>query len=253
MQPLTISLISFGFIFTGSLLGFYLGRVLPKPHVSDDSKETVKMAWGIVATMSALVLGLLVASAKNSFDTVNNGSTEAAAKVIILDHILVQYGPDSVGARNELRQAVDSAIKNDDQNEKMSLSSTDLENGNGMEQVQEKINALVPTNDAQRALLSQAKKISDDLFLARVLVVEQSQTFLPNILFVALVAWLAMLFMGISLFAPRNRTVLTTLFLCSASLSFAIFLINDLSHPLHGMIKISNAPMREALEYVNRH
>src|SRR5476651_1696373 len=86
MEPLTISLISFAFIFSGALSGFYCGHRLPEHHLSSESKDAVKMGWGIVATMSALVLSLLVASAKNTFDTVNSESTQDSAKLIVLNH-----------------------------------------------------------------------------------------------------------------------------------------------------------------------
>ena len=80
MDPVTLSLISFVFILGGALFGFYLGSVLPENHLSQESREAVKMGWGIIATMSALVLGLLVASAKNTFDVVGVEYTDAAVK-----------------------------------------------------------------------------------------------------------------------------------------------------------------------------
>jgi Protein of unknown function (DUF4239) len=253
MTPLTVSLITFGCISAGALSGFGLGLILPEHHLSSDSKDAVKMAWGVLATMSALVLGLLVASAKNSFDIVNNEVTEVAAKILVLNHILILYGPQADVARNELHQAVAAAIKRDWPNEAISAStSTAVEKGNGMEGVRDKLNELSPATDAQRGLLSQAEQISDDLMLARWLVIEESRTLLPAILFVPLVAWLTLLFTGIGLLAPHNKTVLTASFLGSFSLAVAIFLINDLSHPLSGVITVSSAPMRDALGYLSQ-
>ena len=63
----------------------------------------------------------------------------------------------------------------------------------------------------------------------------------------ALVFWLTILFVGLGLLAPHNRTILVTLILCSISVSIAIFLINDLSHPLKGIIKVSCDPMLDVL------
>jgi hypothetical protein len=252
MTPLTISLITFACIFAGALVGFYLGLILPEHHLSNDSKDAVKMTWGILATMSALVLGLLVASAKNSFDTVNNEIVEVAAKILVLNHVLLLYGPEADAARTELHQAVATAIEHDWPNEAPSTSaSSTAGKGNGMEPVRDKIYMLSPANDAQRALLSQAAQISSDLLLARWLVIEESRTLLPNVLFIPLVAWLTILFAGIGLLAPHNKTVLTASFLGSLSLAVAIFLINDLSHPLSGIIEVSSAPMHDALDYLS--
>jgi Protein of unknown function (DUF4239) len=252
MTPLTISLITFACIFAGALTGFYLGLILPEHHLSNDSKDAVKMTWGILATMSALVLGLLVASAKNSFDTVNNEIVEVAAKILVLNHVLLLYGPEADAARSELHHAVADAIKQDWPNEAASGAfSGAVAKSNGMEPVRDELNKLSPTSDAQRALLSQAVQISGDLLLARWLVIEESRTLLPNVLFIPLVAWLTILFAGIGLLAPHNKTVLTASFLGSLSLAVAIFLINDLSHPLSGIIEVSSAPMHDALDYLS--
>jgi hypothetical protein len=113
MEPITISLISFAFIFSGAMAGFISARRLPATHLTPDSRDAVKMGWGIVATMSALVLGLLVASAKNTFDTVSSASTDSSAKIIVLNHTLIEYGPDADKVRGDLRTAVASAIKRD--------------------------------------------------------------------------------------------------------------------------------------------
>jgi hypothetical protein len=253
MNSIVMGSICFGCISSGTALGFYLGRNLPKHHLDDDSKDTIKMAWGTVATMSALVLSLLLASAKSSFDTVSGENTQAATKIILLDHVLARYGPETRQVRDDLRNDVAAAIQKmwPKANSVVSASAV-LEGGNGMERVQDDLSRLTPLNDSQRGLLSQAQLLCGDLLQARWLVVEQSRTGLPNILFVILVSWLAMLFVGLGLFAPRNKTVLIVLFICNLSFSTAIFLINEMNHPLDGMMKISNAPMLKALEHLGQ-
>ena len=47
-----------------------------EPHVSAESKDAVKLGIGLIATMTALVLGLLVSTAKSSFDTKHNELTQ---------------------------------------------------------------------------------------------------------------------------------------------------------------------------------
>jgi hypothetical protein len=100
--------------------------------------------------------------------------------------------------------------------------------------------------DEQHALQSQAAVASQDLAKRRWLVIEQSRTSLPSALFFALVFWLTLLFLGLGLFSPHNKTVLVMLILCSLSVSIAIFLINDLSHPMRGVIEISSGSMPDS-------
>jgi hypothetical protein len=254
MNPVTLSLISFVFILGGALFGFYLGSVLPEDHLSQESREAVKMGWGIIATMSALVLSLLVASAKNTFDVVGVEYTDVAVKLIVLNHILAEYGVEADGVRSHLISAVAASIKRDFPDEKISSTvPAAAQHSNLMEGIYDEVRKLTPATDEQRKLLSQAEQASADLSINRWRIIEQSRTYLPNGLFIALVFWLAILFVGLGLFAPRNPTVLLMLVLCSLSVSIAIYLINDLSHPLRGIIQVSSAPILDAFNQMTPH
>ena len=252
MDPLTISLISFGCILASAVTGFVLARFLPEHHLNSESRDAVKMGWGIVATMSALVLGLLVASAKNTYDTANTESTETAAKLVVLNHKLVQFGPDADGVRSSLRSAIASAIKRDypDVNLEADVPAA-AENANVMEGFSDRLITLTPKTDAQQVILAQAKQLTIELNLARWLLIEQSKNPLPLTLIVAVVFWLSILFLGLGLFCPNNHTVLIMLILCSVSVSVAIFLVNDMSHPFKGLITVSPGAMLDVWGHLN--
>src|SRR5262245_46427815 len=98
--------IVFACVFGSALLGMLLRPVLPMEHLSADSKDVMKMAMGLVATMAALVLGLLTASAKSSFDTLDGEIKQAASQVIVLDHTLAEYGPETKDTRDLIRRAI---------------------------------------------------------------------------------------------------------------------------------------------------
>src|SRR3954468_4821304 len=110
-SSLELGLISAGCIFGGVLLGLLLRRLLPDQHLQDESKDTIKLGAGMVATVSALVLGLLVASAKNAFDTTDEEITQRAAKIIFLDRLLADYGPETKATREQLRRTVAAMIE----------------------------------------------------------------------------------------------------------------------------------------------
>src|SRR5215472_14754456 len=90
--------------------GMWIRRLLPEHHLSGDTKDTVKLAMGLVATMSALLLGLLVSSAKGSYDAERNQVIQMAAKIAFLDRVLGVYGPEAAGARTLLRAAVEEEL-----------------------------------------------------------------------------------------------------------------------------------------------
>jgi Protein of unknown function (DUF4239) len=253
MTSLTIALICAGCIFGGVLLGMWLRHLLPDHHLSSDSKDTVKLGAGMIATLSALVLGLLVSSAKSTFDTVGSEITQSAAKVILLDRVLANYGSATKDVREKLRSSTAAGIAAIWPEKKTAVSGmATFEQASGMEQVQAKLRELTPATDAQRQLLSQAQQISGELLQFRWLVIEQTQNALPLPFLVMLVCWLTMLHMSFGLFAPRNATVIMVLLLCALSVSGAVFLILEMNHPLSGFIKVSSAPMLKALEHLGQ-
>ena len=106
MSSTTISLIVLACVFGGALLGIFLHAILPQNHLSSESKDIVKLGMGLVGTMAALVLGLLVASAKGSYDTQAGELTQLAANVTLLDRVLAHYGPETKEIRDQLRNTV---------------------------------------------------------------------------------------------------------------------------------------------------
>ena len=253
MNSLTIGFISAGCIFGGVLLGMLLQKVLPQHHLESDSKDTVKLGAGMLATLTALVLGLLVSSAKSSFDAMNAGIAQTGAKVILFDHILADYGPETKEVREQLRDTVASTIEKiwpDKKGGPGGLRA--LESVDAAKTLQAKLRELTPKNDLQKSLLAQASQIGSDVLQTRLLLMEGQQNTLPASFLVLLIFWLTGLFISFGLFAPRNGTVLAVLLICALSVSSAIFLILEMNRPLDGFIKASNAPLRKAVELIGK-
>jgi len=253
MSSQTIFLISAGCIFGGALVGMLLHGLLPEPHLRDASKDTVKVGAGMIATLSALVLGLLVGSAKNTFDTAEAEMTQGSAKIILLDRLLADYGPETKAAREQLRRTVATQIEDLWPEEKTGVSGlAAFERTNGLEAVQMTLLKVMPTTDAQRQLFAAAQQICGDLRQTRWLLVEQSQSPIPIPFLVVLLFWLTVLHVSFGMLAPRNATVVAVLLICALSVSGAIFMVLEMSHPLDGIIKVSSAPMRKALEHLGQ-
>jgi hypothetical protein len=253
MSSIGIALISAGCIFGGVLLGMFLKSRLPEHHLSNDSKDTVKLGAGMLATLSALILGLLVSSAKGTFDTMNAEIMQASAKIIYLDRVLANYGPETKAAREQLRQVVAARIQTIWPGNKNEVSGlTAFEHANSLETFQLQLRQITPANDLQRQMFQQAQQLCSEMQQARWLVIEQTQTALPTPFLVVVLFWLTALHMSFGLFAPRNATVIAVLLLCAVSVSGAIFLILEMSHPLSGFIKVSSAPMLKALEHLGQ-
>jgi hypothetical protein len=252
MSSLSISLISVACIFAGAMLGMWVRRWLPEHHLKDESRETIKVGSGMIATLAALVLGLLVGSSKGSFDSTNTLITQAAAKMLVLDGVLANYGPDTKAAREHLRRTAVSGVEMFWPAEKGTPSGmTAFERANAMETMRAQLRNLTPATDAQRQLLAEAQSITGDLLQMRWLLVEQAQGSLPSLLVIILLFWLAVLHFSFGLLAHRNVTTVVVLLISSISMSGAIFLILEMNHPLNGFVRVPPTPMLKAIELMH--
>ena len=242
--------IVFACVFGGALLGTFLRAMLPEHHLSPDSKDLVKLGMGLVGTMAALVLGLLIASAKSSHDRLNDDLTQISVKLILLDRVMAHYGPETTDARDLLRRSVVDALGRfwPEHRVRPVLSGPTARS----EALDDKIHALSPQNDAQRSRQAQALQLSTDLAQTRWLLVEQSGSSIATPFLVLLTFWVTVIFISFGLLAPPNGTVIVTLFVCALSVSGAIFLILELDQPFAGLIQISSAPLRNVLAHLGQ-
>jgi hypothetical protein len=199
--------------------------------------------------MTALVLGLLVASAKGAYDTEKSEVIQMAGKVAFLDRVLAHYGPEAAEARALLHRALEGAIARiwpENKFEEPQLAPSNA----SAEALYDALQKLAPQGDAQRSLKSQALAIAFDIGQMRWLLFEQAGTSISSPLLVIVVCWLAILFFSFGLFGPPNATATAALLVAALSVSGAIFLILELDHPFGGLIEISSRPMVNALNHL---
>ena len=245
-------LIAFAVIFSGAIVGLILNRLLPEHYRQDATRRIVQTSMGMVSLLSALVLGLLVATAKNKFDTTNKQVEEFAANLMWLDRELTNYGEDGKAIRPILKQfALTKFRANWPQNAEARPGADALPPSRLFENLQQKIRALTPQTDAQRSTLASALEITNDLNKTSWLQRAQESGHVPRPFIFVLVAWLCLLFVSFGLFAPTNALALIALFICAASLSGAITLVADMDRPFEGFIAISPQPMEQALAIIN--
>jgi len=252
MDPILIAAVVFAFTFGGALLGLWMHSRLPAHHMVDATKDTVKLGIGMVATMTALVLGLVTASAKNSFDSVDSAVKHTAIDLLTLDRLLARYGPETTPTRAALKSAIGRKIEllwpQDGSNPAQADPSV---SGAVLEGLVDNIRALTPRDDAQRHLQSRALDLGESLLTTRWLAVADQSTSIPFAFLVVLLSWLLIIFASFGLFAPRNATVVVVLVLCALSVAGAVFLVLEMDRPLEGLIRVSPEPLRQAFAKLN--
>jgi hypothetical protein len=243
---MAIGWIVFAPVFGSALLAMFVRSALPEHHLSADSKDVVKLGIALVATMSALVLSLLIASAKSAFDTRSNQLVQASADVILLNSVLARYRPETKEARAVLRRWVADTVERFWPAEGTRPIAIDPK-ASPAKAVYDKIEELSPQSDAQRSLRSQALTMALDVGRTRVLLFEHLGTSISRAVSGG-VGVLAMHHLRqLRPFAPRNATVITVLGVCALSVSGAIFLILELDRSFKGLLQVSGAPLRAAL------
>lgn len=250
MNELDTSLIVCICVMGGALVGIVLNRVLPPEQIKDDTRQVVNVAIGLIATLAALVLGLMVASAKGSFDARSDDVREIAARIIILDLTLRQYGPEAAEARAQLSRMLEARLEHLWAEEMQSSGAPRLAD---MESVfRGRLLSLAPSSETQKWLQARALTVTSDLEQLRWQLIERSRKSIPTTFIVVLVSWLVVICGTLGLFAPRNATAYTIILICTLSVATAIFLVLEMDQPFEGVLQVSDAPVRGALAQISR-
>jgi hypothetical protein len=255
VNPTFVGIVVFLCTFVGALLGMRLRSMLPPDHIDSDSRDTVKLGIGLIATMTALVLGLVTASAKSSFDAVDQAVRETAIEILALDRLLARYGSETAGVRDGLQQALQArvdALWPGGSSGKPNLEAIRAGAGPGVEGLADAILRLEPRDDAQRALQSRALDLSEALLKTRWLALAAIESSVPLPFLVILLFWLTITFASFGLFAPRNGTVIAVLLVCAISVGSAVFLVLEMDGPFEGLIRVSAEPLRNAYAHLNQ-
>jgi hypothetical protein len=253
LSSIFIGAIVFACLFAAALIGMLLRMRLPIHHLDAESKEVIRLATAVVGTLSALALGLLIASAKNVYDSYEIEVRTSAARIVLLDRVMDQYGPETAQARTRLRQLIETRLNRGWGISPAGSTVVDsIDESAGIEPIQVVLRALTPANEPQRMLQARALEVSTQLAEAHWILVESNTEGLPTAFLVILTCWLAWLFATFGLQAPANPTVIGVMLICSLSVAAAVFLVVDMAHPYIGVIHVSDAPLRTALMHIGK-
>jgi hypothetical protein len=226
-------------------------RVLREDHVGSDAKEVVRLATALIVTMAALVLGMLVSSAKSFYDAQKNEVAELSSEIVNIDQTLARYGPETREIRAEFRQMVQAGLDRVWPGESSRLAEVRPKNYG--EAALGQLELLTPKNDAQASAKAQALSMVSAFRQTQwLLFLRSEQNAVPPPLLVVLVSWLVVIFVSFGLFARPNPTVIVTLALSAIAVSSAIFIILEMYKPFGGVLRISPTPILDALSELGR-
>jgi hypothetical protein len=232
----------------GCCFGMVLHVKLPDRHLDGESRDVVKLVMGLIATIAALVLSLLIASANTSYDRQSSELKALSANIILLDRTLEFYGTGSKELRDRLRDDVRRTHDRIWSPEGVRPENLDSrETRNTTRAFAEQLQKLSPKTDMERTMQSQAMQESNSIEQSRLLMFQQLGGSISWPFLTVLVFWVSVLFLGFGLFARFNPTVTVALLVGALSVAGAIFLIQELGDPYHGLMRISDQPLRNAM------
>jgi hypothetical protein len=254
VSSLGVAAIIFACVFGGALLGMLIRKIVPTDHLSQESKDVVKLGTGLIATMAALLLGLLTASAKGSFDAQTNEVKETATNIILLDRVLSQYGPDAAGLRRELRAVVAQKVESIWPTDSAPVEPLETTGAPDLsEQITEQLQSLAPKDEAQRKLQAKAIDLAAAIVRTRWLLFAQAASrSIPMPFLIVVVSWLTVVFISFGILGPPYPIVITVLAFSALSVSGALFLILEMDRPFEGLLRISGDPMHYALAHMGQ-
>lgn len=251
MEPLHTCALAFGVMIFGALCGLLFQYRLPSHHLNEASRDTIKLGAALISTLAALVLSLLINSATGTFRQVSDGLTVASARVILLDELLAAYGGETLEIRRSLRESVANSLDLIHLPPGSAGAPVRMaDNARLLAGLVDSVRMLRPSTPLQQSLSLRGIELSQDLLEANWTLHEEGQSSLPVLFLVVLLLWLFLLNVTYGLFAPLNGTVLAILLVCALSVASAIFLIQEMNHPLNGYVKVSGATLESALERI---
>jgi hypothetical protein len=253
MAAVGVALLTFACTFGCAVAGTFVRSWLPAPHLSKESQDVVRLGMGLVATMTALLLGLVTASAKATFDAQDAAFKNSAANVLTLDRHLARYGGETAPTRELIRRALAARIEAVWPSASPRAAAADESTATlGIEDIENQILRLSPESDTQRWFKTEALRLSEEIVKTRWRVLGTAGGSVPRSFLVVVIFWLTLTFASFGLYAQRNATVVAVFFMAALSVAAAVFLILELDGPLDGTITISSGSLRYALSQLGQ-
>lgn len=247
MDPIAVAVIAFVLIAAGTLVGTLVRARMPEHHLTGDSKEVIRLATALVATLTGLVLALMFAATRTSFEHTSASVSRLAVSFTELDEVLEDYGPAAAPIRKQLRDDLQPLMDSIWQDDAAAAGRPPISRRSHATSATAMIRELQPANPTQASLQARAMQIVHDISQTRLALIAQPPDSVSTPFVIVVVLWLMFIFTTFAMSSKPNVTLAIVLFVCILSASGALYLILELGLPFGGLMQVSNAALREAL------
>jgi hypothetical protein len=226
--------------------------MVPEHHFGNEARDVLRLGLGLITTMNALILGLLISTAKSSYDAKRNQLTQMAADAILVDRSLAIYGSETDEIRKSLRELFAKFIDHIQAIRDGRRENAYAESEIGAADFYQSVRKLKPRDDGQKSLKAEALQASFEIAQIRALELAQESNSVPTAFLVVLAFWLVVIFTGYGLFAPPNLTVAICLGIFALCVSAAVLMILSMDQPFSGIVQISAEPLSNAMSVLGK-
>jgi hypothetical protein len=250
VDPVVTGVIAFLCFIGAALIGFAIARSLPEGAITERNCSLIEEAREMLVALATLTLGFVIASANSNFEKRANELETSAGKIVALDAMLAKYGPPARDSREALRYLVTKGAERIDHAAVEGFNPNDGRKGTGINRLQQQLLDLHPGNDRETWLRSSALTVSNELGSFRWLRYSGDAGGAEWLFIATMIFWLAVVFLSYGLVGPRNRITYATIGSLAFAMATAIEITLDLESESQGLIRISAAPLRHALEQI---
>jgi hypothetical protein len=251
MNSIAVTSIVFVSILAAGLVGMAVRRAIPADHLGSSEKEVARLVTGLMTTMTAIVLGMLVSSAKASYDARTNEVAEISTQVVAVDRLLSKYGTETGEVRAQFRLLVEASVNRIWPAQ--APEHVELKPGTEGEILVDQLRLLAPKSNDQADVKSQVLRMIADLRQTQwLLFLKSQQSAIPIPLLLVVVTWLSLIYFSFGVFTEPSSTIIVTLAVGALAVSTAVLMILELYTPFRGVLRISSEPILAALSQMGR-
>ena len=247
MSPVVASVGAFVLIVTGTIIGTLVRARMPEHHLTGDSKEVIRLATALVATLTGLVLALMFAATRTSFEHTSTAVSRLAVSFTELDEVLEDYGPAALPIRKQLRADLGPLVDSMWQEDAIAAGRPPAARRSHATGALSMVRELQPKTPVQASLQARALQIGTDIAQTRLGLLSQPPDSVSTPFITVLVLWLTFIFTTFAMSSKPNPTLAVVLFVCILSASGALYLILELGLPFDGLMQVSSDSLRGAL------
>ncbi len=247
MSPIATAGIAFVLIVASTFVGTLVRSRMPEHHLTGDSKEVIRLATALVATLTGLVLALMFAATRTSFEHTSASVSRLAVSFTELDEVLEDYGPAARPIRQQIRTDLQPLMDSVWQDDADAAGRPRISRRSHATSAAAMIRELQPANPGQASLQARALQIAHDISQTRLALLSQPPDSVSTPFIVVLVLWLMFIFTTFAMSSKPNATLTVVLCVCILSAAGALYLILELGLPFGGLMQVSNGSLREAL------